>query len=57
VANFLNNSSKTRFSYIAHWKQPAAMDGDVEMQDADAVNEEQIQYGHGGLTEEEMKEK
>lgn len=33
------------------------MSGDVEMQDADAVHEEQIQYGHGALTEEEMNEK
>lgn len=33
------------------------MSGDVEMQDADAVHEEEIQYGHGALTEAEMNEK
>jgi hypothetical protein len=37
--------------------QATDMSGDVEMQDADAVREEQIQYGHGALTEEEMNEK
>jgi hypothetical protein len=33
------------------------MNGDVEMQDGDAVQEEEMQYGHGALTEEEMNEK
>jgi len=37
--------------------QAANMSGEVEMQDADAVREEQIQYGNGALTEEEMNEK
>jgi hypothetical protein len=33
------------------------MPADVEMQDADAAKEEQLQYGHGALTEEELDEK
>jgi hypothetical protein len=33
------------------------MPRDVEMQDAAALKEEEMQYGHGGLTEEELNEK
>lgn len=33
------------------------MPADVEMQDADAAKEEQLQYGRGALTEEELNEK
>jgi hypothetical protein len=33
------------------------MSADAEMPDADAVEEEQMMYGHGGLTEEELNEK
>jgi hypothetical protein len=33
------------------------MSGDVEMQDATAAEEEELQYGHGALTEEELNEK
>jgi hypothetical protein len=29
----------------------------TEMQDADAVEEEQMMYGHGTLTEEELNKK
>ncbi len=29
-------------------------DGDVAMQDVEAVEEEQRQYGHGPLTEEDL---
>jgi hypothetical protein len=35
------------------WK----MAHDTEMQDADAMGEEQMMYGHGALTEEELNEK
>ena len=30
---------------------------DLEMRDADAVEEEQMQYGHGLMTEDELNEK
>jgi hypothetical protein len=33
------------------------MSKDVNMQDADAVAEEEMQYGHGILTVEELNEK
>jgi hypothetical protein len=33
------------------------MSGDTDMQDADAAEEERMQYGHGALTEEELNEK
>jgi hypothetical protein len=37
--------------------QKATMAEDTKMQDADAVAEEELQYGHGALTEEELEEK
>jgi hypothetical protein len=33
------------------------MPRDVDMQDADAVKEEAMQYGNGGISEEELNEK
>ena len=33
------------------------MAGDIEMQDAAAREEEELQYGHGSLTEEQLNEK
>jgi DNA ligase-4 len=32
-------------------------DKEIEMPDADAVEEEKMMYGHGALTEEELDEK
>jgi hypothetical protein len=49
------------FNYLSSYQKfpadAAKMNGDVEMQDADAIREEQIQYGHGASVEEEMNEK
>jgi hypothetical protein len=33
------------------------MNSDAEMPDADAVDEAQMMYGHGALTEEELDDK